>query len=185
MWLTALSLLPLMSRIVIAQDEPIPPEIEPAHHCLPEQFKFGQWVRGAKACGLLTEYVIPLEEIAMVLKPPPNKPFNEFADWCWQPYNCKVKPFNVDEFCHRLAGRRMLVVGDSTQHEFYVAIHMQLQLRYQPPTQWVVDDLANDNAPSGKICEGKGGGRLEYIRNDQIAVSDVVPWNSPSFLHGK
>ncbi|RYH31338.1 hypothetical protein EON65_02845 [archaeon] len=189
-WLTALSLLTLLSCTVSSRVEPVqpkeppPPLTEPAHHCAPEQFKYGQWIRGISACGLSAQYDFGLVESIMVHPPPEHQTFNHFADWCWQPHNCKVRPFSVDEFCHRLAGRRMLVVGDSTQHEFYVGIHMQLHVPYQPPTQWVVDDLINDNSRLGKICDGKGGGRLEYIRNDQISMSDVVPWNLPAFFNG-
>lgn len=59
---------------------------------------------------------------------------------------------------------------------------MQLHTPYQPRTQWVVDDLDNDNSTSGRICDDKGGGRLEYIRSDQMSVTDVVPWNKPPNL---
>eukprot|EP01031_Cornospumella_fuschlensis_P029669 gene29669-35813_t len=154
---------------------------EPAHPCTDEQFKYGQWVRGISACGLLSKFDFQLEEnpLVLTLRPPENQTFNVFADYCWKPYNCTVKPFSVDEFCHKLGGRKILVVGDSTQHEFYVTIHMQLHTPYQPSIQTIVGDLNNDSSTSGRICEGKGGGRLEFIRSDQIGVTDVVPWNKP------
>ncbi|RYG98098.1 hypothetical protein EON65_51880 [archaeon] len=53
------------------------------------------------------------------------------------------------------------------------------------PPQWVVNALLRDQTETGQICQGHGGGRLEYIRNDQFSVEGTVRWNLPKFYRGK
>jgi hypothetical protein len=65
------------------------------------------------------------------------------------------------------------MVGDSIQHQFYVATMMQLEEVDSGLTQ-KDSQMTMKNASSGAICAGLGGGRLVFIRNDQIAIRQEV-----------
>jgi GDSL/SGNH-like Acyl-Esterase family found in Pmr5 and Cas1p len=80
----------------------------------------------------------------------------------------------VGEFCRKLRGRGVLVVGDSISHQFYDALWMQLDAPGQPwEDMWHwVDDIKNPSRV--QVCAGRGGGKVAYLRNDQVAVTDCV-----------
>ena len=141
--------------------------------CSSDYFKYGQWIRGAEKCGLYKHY--PNSAIEDDNNIPPN--FGEeyiSGDWCWKPYGCEVQKFNRTLFCEKLAGRRVLVVGDSIQHQFYLAFHKLINSTRDGMSQW---NGYPPNSEQGLICEDLGGGRLHYIRSDQMAVENVSPWN--------
>jgi hypothetical protein len=145
--------------------------------CKPEQYQYGQWIRGAASnCGLKAIYNHSLED-------PFSKPSNKsiplpwpFADWCWKPTGCKSKPFSIEGFCKKLNGRRILMVGDSLQHHFFQSLFMQLDTPGQPIDQFDVISELNNSESSG-ICLQQGGGHLVYLRNDQLSVRKKSPWN--------
>lgn len=137
--------------------------------CTEKMFKRGQWVHGASKCGLAAVYANPIRDSSLVPNDTSISLPYPFSDWCWQPHNCSPDIFNVDAFCRRLRGRRILVVGDSVQHEFYVALFHQLQARGNHRNQ---HSLPHADDQNGLLCDGRGGGRLEFVRSDQIAVSE-------------
>lgn len=141
--------------------------------CHAEDMKYGRWVKGAHYCGLAAMYHHPLTE---AFTTSPRKGIPPYADWCWQPHHCMMDKFSVDDFCAKLNGRSILVVGDSLQHQFYDALFMQLETPDQPMHQWYHQEILN-NPQSGSICKGKGGGRLHYLRNDHFSVNNVMRWN--------
>ena len=152
------------------------PRLRPSYQqCTAEDYRYGQWIPDAtKQCGLMSKYFHALHD---PLQRAPRH--SDAGNWCWRPYQCQVQAFNITRFCEKLAGRRMLLVGDSIQHQFYVALFKQLNLRGSPIEQWYVNPLDKEDA-SGKICVGLGGGRLEYIRNDQMSVGRALTtrWNA-------
>lgn len=147
-------------------------------NCDVENLKRGQWVRGAeKHCGTAAIYPHPLLEGATFpVDPNLPKPW-PFSDWCWKPHECNLEKFSIKRFCEKLRGRSILVVGDSIQHQFYDSLFMQLDTPGQPMEQWYTENIL-DNPKSGSICENMGGGRLHYVRCDQVSVTNVVPWNT-------
>lgn len=146
--------------------------------CGAGDYRFGQWSPGANGCGIKAKYDHPLLErctfrgtqvTAQDLASP-----HHYADWCWKPFGCVAESFSVKGFCQKLGGRGILVVGDSIQHQLYDALFMQLGTTGQPLEQWTLEpDIMNTT--SGGICVGQGGGRLIFLRNDQIAVTDNTP----------
>ena len=142
--------------------------------CGASDYRFGQWSPGASDCGIKAQYDHPLTERctfrgSQVLDAP-----HHYADWCWKPFGCVTEPFSVKDFCRKLGGRGILLVGDSLQHQFFDALFMQLGTAGQPLDQWTLErDIMNTT--SGGICVGQGGGRLIFLRNDQISVINNTP----------
>jgi hypothetical protein len=145
-------------------------------NCHAEQYRFGQWIPGAANCGLKSQYDHKLERAG---SSPEDESLSlpwSFSDWCWKPNGCISEPFSVDGFCKKLRGRRILLVGDSMQHVFYDALFMQAATPGQPLSQFKVFEQINESEAG--ICNGKGGGMLMFLRNDQISVSNnTLPWN--------
>lgn len=143
------------------------------HNCSAEYFRYGQWVHGAHQCGLAARYYHSLHD---PLQRAPRD--SQSGNWCWQAHGCRAEAFSIRRFCEKLNGRRILIVGDSVQHQFYVALFKQLNLRGNPLEQWYVNAVHKPDS-SGHVCHKMGGGRLEYMRNDQISVGDAntVRWN--------
>lgn len=134
-------------------------------------------ISGADNCGIKAKYDNHLKEVCTSPSLPPPEPYL-YSDYCWKPIGCDSERFSVSDFCRRLNGRGILMVGDSIQHQFYDALFMQLGEEGQPLGQWtVVDHITTKEA--GGICKDKGGGRLVYLRNDQMAVTDTTPLNRP------
>lgn len=69
----------------------------------------------------------------------------------------------------------MLIVGDSLNHQFYEVLHMQLETPRDPYGQW---DNIHNFPGYGAVCLNKGGGKLVYIRNDQIKVGGTDPYKT-------
>jgi hypothetical protein len=142
--------------------------------CGATDYRFGQWSRGANGCGMKAQYDHPLTEKCTFRGTQELTSPHHYADWCWKPFGCVTELFSVKEFCRKLGGRGILVVGDSIQHQLYDALFMQLETAGQPLGQWTLEpDIMNTT--SGGICVGQGGGRLIYLRNDQIAVTSNTP----------
>jgi hypothetical protein len=151
-------------------------------YCSEERYQHGRWVPGASNCGLKAIYNHSLADPACS---PTNKslplPYS-FADWCWKPTGCISKAFSVEGFCKKLKRRRILMIGDSIQFQFFQALFMQLETPGQPIDQWEAISQFNHPEMSG-ICLNKGGGHLVYLRNDQISVTTKTPWNASGHHH--
>lgn len=145
-----------------------------ARSCSAQDYRYGQWIPGAAQCGIKAQYDHPLTEKCTFRGSQKLTSPHHYADWCWKPFGCLNEPFSVKDFCRKLSGRGILIVGDSIQHQFYDALFMQLGTPGQPLGQWTLEPDIHKNT-SGLICDGQGGGRLVYLRNDQIAVTDTTP----------
>jgi hypothetical protein len=94
---------------------------------------------------------------------------------CWKPTNCTTEKFSVDSFCQKLRGRSILIVGDSLGYQFYQVLHMQLETPNDPRGQW---ESIHKFSGYGEICINKGGGKLVYMRNDQIKSGGHDPYKT-------
>lgn len=143
--------------------------------CKAEQYQYGQWIPGANNCGLKAIYDHPLKEESVQ---PDNQSLPlpwPFANWCWKPTGCISNSFSVEGFCKKLNGRRILMIGDSIQHQFYAALFMQLGTPGQPFCQF--DVISGFDPKILGICQTQGGGHLAYIRNDQISTRTKSAWD--------
>lgn len=136
--------------------------------CLPDDYRYGQWIEGAQDnCGLLTDYNEP-EPIGTNRKiNPVILQYQGFSNWCWKPLHCHSEAFNREVFCRRLAGRNILMVGDSLQHLFYLALKMQLD----PSGKVMAHDCNDDCLVTSKdkfICGGNS--TLVYRSNVQLRL---------------
>jgi hypothetical protein len=163
--------------------------------CTAHNFRYGQWVHGAHHCGLTSVYKNGLRESGHFndMIPPPQPHLTQepypFADWCWKPNDCIAEPFSIPKFCEKLAGRSILVVGDSLSHEFYVALASQLET----PVNEIQGQGGHPsvNGPKGLICQKSHPGttsRLGFLRNDHLAVANInsytlQPWAWDSHGH--
>lgn len=143
--------------------------------CTEEYFRYGQWHRGAHICGLVKQY----EDANIVdgnnVVPDDGREYIA-GDYCWKPYGCQAEKFSRESFCKKLEGRKILIVGDSIQHQLYVSLHKLVNASFPAMDQWYSYPLDDPNL--GQICEDLGGGRLYYLRNDQLSVEgNLSPWN--------
>ena len=115
------------------------------------------------------------------------------AVWTWKPAtHCKepVRPFARTRICTTLAGRKLLVVGDSISEEVFLSIANSLE------EMRTVVDFRGGSTNSIRVCEGSV--LLDFVRNDRLSlgvVQDTVdaegrkifieyPWAIPDHLSG-
>lgn len=123
----------------------------------PDQFNYGQWIPGAENCGLLNKYK-GATSVA------------QFSEWCWKPQGCEAVKFTAKGFCDLVAGKKILLIGDSLMYNMYEAFYHELESEgIQGPLQGDQWFYAQWPISKGKICNGRS--QLVFLRNDHWLIS--------------
>ena len=119
--------------------------------CDSNDFKYGQWLKGAKECGFVYKN---------------NDLKQKWEDWCFQPRYCNPKPFSTNDFCNNLNGKSMLFVGDSLMFQFYETLIDLIDTNIRHPDQWVPYNKINNVL----ICNSSS--TIHFIRNDHLTIKN-------------